>query len=77
MLVVALMTSDFCALSMYPFMRCRMCSCCCSKGGHDVEVASDDEKGRMLAKDNQDHQNNAINDDPANVPLQSKQEEEM
>ena len=26
----------------------RMCSCCCSKSDRDVEVASDDEKGRML-----------------------------
>ena len=37
-----------------------MCSCCCRKGGADVEVASDDEKGRMLAKDNDQH--NAVED---------------
>ena len=38
-----------------------MCSCCCRKGGPDAEVASDDEKGRMLAKDNND-QHNAVED---------------
>lgn len=52
------------------FSRC--CSCCCSKSGPDVEVASDDEKGQML------HQNDdQAHDDASNVPLQSKQEEEM
>lgn len=51
----------------------RMCSCCCSKGGDDVEVASDDEKGRMLGKENNDQHGN----DASGVPLQSKQEEEM
>ena len=51
----------------------RMCSCCCSKSGPDIEVASDDEKGQMLnAADDQ-----VVHDDAANVPLQSKQEEEM
>ena len=28
------------------FRKC--CSCCCSKSGDDAEMASDDEKGRML-----------------------------
>lgn len=51
------------------FSRC--CSCCCSKsGGSDIEVASDDEKGQMLQQNDQDQVD-------ANVPLQSKQEEEM
>ena len=55
------------------FRRC--CSCCCSKSGDDVEMASDDEKGRMLGND----KNNvgAVGGDGADVPLQSKQEEEM
>ena len=50
----------------------RMCSCCCSKSSPDVEVASDDEKGQMLNADDQ-----VVHDDAANVPLQSKHEEEM
>jgi len=44
------------------FSRC--CSCCCTKSTADVEAASDDEKGQMLNEDQE-------------VPLQSKQEEEM
>jgi len=52
------------------FSRC--CSCCCSKSSPDVEVASDDEKGHMLTA-NDDQQV----DDGSNVPLQSKQEDEM
>ena len=44
------------------FSRC--CSCCCTKSTADVETASDDEKGQMLNEDQE-------------VPLQSKQEEEM
>lgn len=55
------------------FSRC--CSCCCSKSGPDLEMASDDEKGQMLqqAQQNEDQ----AMDDGSNVPLQSKQEEEM
>lgn len=68
----------------------RMCSCCCSKSSEDAEAASDDEKGRMLANkdDSQQHNNAAAAAEEAaattegeqvadNVPLQSKQEEEM
>jgi len=60
------------------FRRC--CACCCSKSGDDVEMASDDEKGRMLGSN--DKNNVAIvggggGGDGADVPLQSKQEEEM
>lgn len=55
------------------FSRC--CSCCCSKAGPDLEMASDDEKGQMLAQ----AQNAAEEElqDGSNVPLQSKQEDEM
>lgn len=53
----------------------RLCSCCCTKSGVDVEVASDDEKGQMLNA--QDHNASGHDIDQANVPLQSKQEEEM
>jgi hypothetical protein len=53
------------------FSRC--CSCCCNKSsGADVEVASDDEKGQMLQQNDVDQ----VHDD-GNVPLQSKQEDEM
>jgi len=52
------------------FSRC--CSCCCSKSSPDIEVASDDEKGQMLQ--NADEQ---AMEDGSNVPLQSKQEDEM
>jgi hypothetical protein len=56
----------------------RMCSCCCSKRARDAEVASDDEKGRMLTKeDGCDGGNATGGHDGANVPLQSKQEDEM
>lgn len=56
----------------------RMCSCCCSKSasGDDVEMASDDEKGQMLQQQHHQNQDQTGNDDP-NVPLQSKQEDEM
>jgi len=54
------------------FSRC--CSCCCSKAGPDVEMASDDEKGQMLHA--QQHNEDQVMDD-GNVPLQSKEEGEM
>lgn len=57
------------------FRRC--CSCCCSKSGDDVEMASDDEKGRMLANDKNNVGGGMAGGDGADVPLQSKQEEEM
>lgn len=56
----------------------RMCSCCCNKSGQDVEVASDDEKGQMLANaEDQHHMHGHDGIDASNVPLQSKQEDEM
>ena len=56
----------------------RMCSCCCSKSASedDVEIASDDEKGQMLQQQHHPEDQACNNDDP-NVPLQSKQEDEM
>jgi hypothetical protein len=56
----------------------RMCSCCCSKSASDddVEIASDDEKGQMLQQQHHPDQDQTGNDD-SNVPLQSKQEDEM
>jgi len=56
----------------------RMCSCCCTKSASDEleQGASDDEKGQMLQhQHNPDDQVQSI--DEANVPLQSKQEDEM
>lgn len=55
----------------------RMCSCCCRGSDADIEVASDDEKGQMLR--NADHGDMHGHDgmDASNVPLQSKQEDEM
>ena len=56
----------------------RMCSCCCNKSGQDVEVASDDEKGQMLANaEDPHHMHGHDGMDASNVPLQSKQEDEM
>lgn len=56
----------------------RMCSCCCRGSGADIEVASDDEKGQMLANpDDQHHMHGHDGMDASNVPLQSKHEEEM
>ena len=56
----------------------RMCSCCCRGSGADIEVASDDEKGQMLANaDDQHHMHGHDGMDASNVPLQSKQEDEM
>jgi len=58
------------------FSRC--CSCCCSKSSPDVEVASDDEKGQMLHNQQNEHTNDqGLHEDDPNVPLQSKQEDEM
>ena len=54
------------------FSRC--CSCCCSKSSPDVEVASDDEKGQMLAQQQNEHPEHGLEE---GVPLQSKQEDEM
>jgi len=54
------------------FSRC--CSCCCSKAGPDLEMASDDEKGQMLHQQQQNEDQLQLED---NVPLQSKQEDEM
>jgi NitT/TauT family transport system substrate-binding protein len=42
----------------------------------DVEIASDDEKGQMLQQQHHPEDQACNNDDP-NVPLQSKQEDEM
>ena len=54
----------------------RLCSCCCTKSGADVEVASDDEKHAMMHNDANATGNHDMLDQ-SNVPLQSKQEEEM
>ena len=54
------------------FLDSRCCSCCCTKSSPDIEVASDDEKGQML----QNADEGAM-EDGSNVPLQSKQEDEM
>ena len=49
---------------------------CCTKSGADVEVASDDEKHAMMHNDANATGNHDMLDQ-SNVPLQSKQEEEM
>lgn len=56
----------------------RMCSCCCNRSSQELEVASDDEKGQMLTNaDDQHHMHGHDGMDASNVPLQSKQEDEM
>jgi len=57
---------------------CRLCACCLSKSGSDVE-ASDDEKNKMLPEAqsiNQDGSQEGLRD-PSNIPLQSKEEDQM
>jgi len=56
----------------------RLCSCCSSKSGSDPE-ASDDEKNKMLPEAqsiNQDGSQEGLQD-PSNIPLQSKEEDQM
>lgn len=52
----------------------RMCSCCCSGAGQDIEVASDDEKGQMLVNAHDQHGHDGMD---SGVPLQGKGEDEM
>jgi len=57
----------------------RLCSCCCTKSGDDIEAASDDEKNKMLpeaASINQDGSQDGLME-AANIPLQSKEEDQM
>lgn len=57
----------------------RLCACCFSKSGDDVEAASDDEKNKMLpeaASINQDGSQDGLME-AANIPLQSKEEDQM
>jgi hypothetical protein len=57
----------------------RLCACCCTKRGDDVEAASDDEKNKMLpeaASINQDGSQDGLME-AANIPLQSKEEDQM
>jgi len=57
----------------------RICSCCFSKTGDDVEAASDDEKNKMLPEAvsiNQDGSQEGLVE-AANIPLQSKEEDQM
>lgn len=57
----------------------RLCACCCTKSGDDVEAASDDEKNKMLpeaASINQDGSQDGLME-AANIPLQSKEEDQM
>jgi hypothetical protein len=56
----------------------RLCSCCTAKSGSDPE-ASDDEKNKMLPEAqsiNQDGSQDGLQD-PSNIPLQSKEEDQM
>jgi len=56
----------------------RLCSCCLSKSG-DCETASDDEKNKMLPEAesiNKDGSQDGLME-AANIPLQSKEEDQM
>jgi len=59
----------------------RLCACCYSKSADDAEAASDDEKNKMLpeaASINQDGSQEGLMEAAAsNIPLQSKEEDQM
>jgi len=57
----------------------RLCACCYSKSGPDCETASDDEKNKMLPEAesiNKDGSQDGLME-AANIPLQSKEEDQM
>lgn len=57
----------------------RLCACCYSKSGDDCEAASDDEKNKMLPEAesiNKDGSQDGLME-AANIPLQSKEEDQM
>jgi hypothetical protein len=57
----------------------RLCACCYSKSGDDIESASDDEKNKMLPEAesiNKDGSQDGLVE-AANIPLQSKEEDQM
>jgi len=57
----------------------RLCACCYSKSGEDCEAASDDEKNKMLPEAesiNKDGSQDGLME-AANIPLQSKEEDQM
>jgi len=57
----------------------RLCACCYSKSGDDIESASDDEKNKMLPEAesiNKDGSQEGLVE-AANIPLQSKEEDQM
>jgi len=57
----------------------RLCACCYNKSGEDCEAASDDEKNKMLPEAesiNKDGSQDGLME-AANIPLQSKEEDQM
>jgi len=57
----------------------RLCACCYSKSSDDMEAASDDEKNKMLPEAesiNKDGSQDGLVE-AANIPLQSKEEDQM
>jgi len=57
----------------------RLCACCYSRSSEDCEAASDDEKNKMLPEAesiNKDGSQDGLME-AANIPLQSKEEDQM
>lgn len=57
----------------------RLCSCCLTKSGADIEANSDDEKNKMLPEGSLDQDASQEEEplEPSNIPLQSKEEDQM
>jgi len=55
----------------------RLCACCLTKSTGDVEANSDDEKNKMLPENSVEGDGSQEPLQPANIPLQSKEEDQM
>jgi len=55
----------------------RLCVCCLTKSGADIEANSDDEKNKMLPEGSLDQDGSQEPLQPSNIPLQSKEEDQM
>lgn len=55
----------------------RLCPCCVAKSSGDIEANSDDEKNKMLPESSLDGDGSQEPLQPSNIPLQSKEEDQM
>jgi len=56
---------------------CRLCPCCLTKSSRDIEANSDDEKNKMLPESSLEADGSQEPLQPQNIPLQSKEEDQM